>query len=547
MINTLVNLMLAISLVCLLIRCSNSHGDIVLDNIENIIEQYPDSALTLLSRIPNTDQFSKNDINRYNLLLIEAKDKCYEDITSDTIIVRVRDYYISTNNLKYIVLASYYSGRVLQEKNQTGRAINAYLEALNYARNISNNNLKGLILSNLSIVYGQKKLYDEAIKTAKESVNCFKESNNIKNEINSFVLIGNHFMLKNELDSAFIYYRKGTELSEINGLISQKVMIMQNIAIVYRNVGQYDKAKDLLNKIIEISKANDNSRIYLSMANTFIAESRYDSATIYANLALNTNDSLTKRSAYFVLSNIKEQQGNFKGALAEYKNYTKLITKIIEDEKDKTIMELSDKNQYIDLKNRHSELIIQNHKTILISMVIVIIACFFSLFYYIKFTKKKKYIEEADEKIESLKNMAHNYSEDQSFKNILLHHFDILKKAFFIDQYINEDDRKKGERIIKKFNEIVYGQNTLNWDMLYETMNKLRNGYYQKIKDKYPELDESEFRICCLTCESFSSTEISIIMNLTSNTVNKKKSIARKKIGVLPYGDILAFFNEQIS
>ena len=72
--------------------------------------------------------------------------------------------------------------------------------------------------------------------------------------------------------------------------------------------------------------------------------------------------------------------------------------------------------------------------------------------------------------------MSEKYDENEkTFMSYLLKHFNVLKKVSGLEIYMNKEKSHKDEFWIKKFNEIVYGQNTLNWDILYDIMNELHN------------------------------------------------------------------------
>lgn len=60
--------------------------DQTMDNVASIIEQYPDSALSLLDSLVHPEDLSKSQYNRFILLLLQAKDKSYKDIVLDTFI-----------------------------------------------------------------------------------------------------------------------------------------------------------------------------------------------------------------------------------------------------------------------------------------------------------------------------------------------------------------------------------------------------------------------------------------------------------------------------
>lgn len=99
---------------------------------------------------------------------------------------------------------------------------------------------------------------------------------------------------------------------------------------------------------------------------------------------------------------------------------------------------------------------------------------------------------------------------------------------------------------LKKINDIIYNQDVLDWDFLYDIMNKSYDNFFIKLKIKYPELKEIEFRIVCLTYTDFSTEDIALILNFTVNTINIKRSAIRKKLGVEAYANINDFLNRQL-
>ena len=146
-----------------------------------------------------------------------------------------------------------------------------------------------------------------------------------------------------------------------------------------------------------------------------------------------------------------------------------------------------------------------------------------------------------------MKELARNYNDNEdSFRSILLRHFDILKKTALLEGYLNEEEKGKGKKLLRKFNEVVYGSKDLEWAVLYQTLDNLHNGFFERLKREFPNLDESEFRICCLTYDEFDNTEIAIVLNYSINTIQTKKSIIRKKLGIRSYGDIRDFLLREV-
>jgi hypothetical protein len=77
-------------------------------------------------------------------------------------------------------------------------------------------------------------------------------------------------------------------------------------------------------------------------------------------------------------------------------------------------------------------------------------------------------------------------------------------------------------------------------------MNILQNGFYDKIKEKYPHWNETEFRVFCLTCEpQFDDTIIAVVLDTTIPMVRKIRNKVRKDMGIPKYDHNFIAFLEQ--
>ena len=84
-----------------------------LDRAEVLMQQYPDSALHLLESVDNTKSLSERGRARYAVLLSQAYDKNYIDVTNDSLISIATDYFSErSDDRRYDMLSHYYHARV---------------------------------------------------------------------------------------------------------------------------------------------------------------------------------------------------------------------------------------------------------------------------------------------------------------------------------------------------------------------------------------------------------------------------------------------------
>ncbi|MDR0866253.1 MAG: tetratricopeptide repeat protein [Candidatus Symbiothrix sp.] len=440
----------------------------------------------------------------------------------------------------------------MHEAKSFEKAASTYLEAEKYANDGENDNLKGLIQSNLSIIYRQQFLKEKAIIHGKKAIDLFHKAQNHKNESRLLLLVGGCFLGQQENDSALYYYNKSLSLANDYNMHLEQATVRQNIGYAYQKGGNYIESKKWLHEALAFSGENDlaKARIFKNLARVCRLANQPDSAQFYMNqfLAIHTEDIDLLGSAYLLLSEMEEDKGHNKEALRYYKEYNDYIIKLFENSENNALLELQEKYNFETLKNKNNQLVIEKQRMLLMAIVGIILASFICFYFYLKYNQKKKKEFETEQKIETLMKMAEKYSEKESSnQDMLLRHFDILKKAAFMSKYISEKNRPQGELLIKKFNNIVYEQETFHWDVLYQSMNELHDGMYTRIHDKYLQLDESEFRIGCLCCEKFTGSEIALLMDLSVNTIHKKMTEIRKKTGVGRYENIADFLIKSVS
>jgi tetratricopeptide (TPR) repeat protein len=232
-------------LLLLLCFCSRQkkQDESALNKAESIIEQHPDSALRLLNTVLFPEDLNKTLFNKYNLLLLQARDKNDKDITGDTIIFSVKDYYVRKKDFANAALAAFYCGRVWHEQNDADRAIEAYQEAGEWAGKTENYNLKGLILGNLGILHSEYSLYEKAIELNKNAVEMYDKAKNYRNKISAWGLIGDCFALNEKIDSAFYYYNESLKLADSCNIPELQSNVRQSMAVAYREQGFYEEAK----------------------------------------------------------------------------------------------------------------------------------------------------------------------------------------------------------------------------------------------------------------------------------------------------------------
>jgi tetratricopeptide (TPR) repeat protein len=520
--------------------------------VENLVEQQPDSALNLLDAIQNPYVLNKEGKARYYLLLVQAKDKVFEDISHDTLIFQSKNYYQKKKDMKYLALAEFYSGRVYQSQGESEKAMQAYLEAETTAAATNDDNLSGLITYYIGDIYYNQLSYDEAIDKFKQARQYFSRSaGNYKREIQTFNIIGNSYFIKEQRDSAFIYFNSALHAAEIHRDTIQQMTVRQNLGVAYRATGNFSLAKEyLLSALAFKSDEELEASIYLNLAQVYNELNLKDSVAYYTHTALlffeKKNKASSLSNVYRLLASMAEKHEDYKQALEYHRKYSKYLASIVSESRNHNIQEVEKKYHFELLQNEKNRLLIEKQWILITLMILFFVTGMIFIYFSRRNMRQRIILVEAEQKICALQQLANDYDEkENTVMKLILEEFEIYKKAISMKQIMSLGKKETISRkeFFQKINEIFYGQKEYDWDKLFRILNVIYNNRFIEIKEQYSELTDEEFQITCLSCCDFDNAQIGSYLNKAENTVKQKKTEIRHKLGMNERENFTLFFN----
>lgn len=145
------------------VSCSPLQDRRTLKEIEALMPDRPDSALSVLRSLQPQDLTGLHVRPLYNLLLSEAFDKNYIDLTNDSLALSANHYYAEHGSKIHRLKSWYYLGRIRFNSGNYAEALINYNKALSIADELENNHYKGLINREISNTYAQNRDYKRAI------------------------------------------------------------------------------------------------------------------------------------------------------------------------------------------------------------------------------------------------------------------------------------------------------------------------------------------------------------------------------------------------
>jgi len=196
----------------------------VLNRAEALMNEHPDSALNLLRTLTFDDFQKEKNRARYALLHSQALDKNYIDVTNDSLISVAVEYYKDKDDVRSKFFSYYYMGRVHANGERYLQATSCLMESEQLAEEVNDDYLSGLLYSEMGRIY---RLYYDYPKSLEA-------------------------------------YQKAVDFYERAGMIRHRNYMWLNKSSVYRDMNRDDEGEELLEKVLESAKAENDATLIRS-------------------------------------------------------------------------------------------------------------------------------------------------------------------------------------------------------------------------------------------------------------------------------------------
>ena len=525
----------------LLLSCSR-HNDAerLLSQAQAVMETSPDTAAMYLDSILMPEKFLKKDrYMEYLVTRVQAKYKNYDNIKDDTNIFETKAYFdkkvqqpiANSQSSKYQMYAHLYSACVYDERGEYENAMKDYKTAFTLAENMHDSLYMWRINNYIAKVFYNQTYWSEALMIYKKSVSL---ANNSSDKANSLDNIAKMYYMNNYIDSARFNIEQAVNLAEQTNDSNTRSSIYQSAYVFYKEFNEIELAWKYLNLSVKYNQDISKKSLYnLNFLSLFLKEGNMDSARIYVNRLRNEFDKIEYN---FLKSSVCDNFTDYYYSINKYDSalyYQKELTYILEDisnqNMDDNIYEMQKKYDYELQRNIYQTKL---NKRLILTVFVLITLLFVSIISFIMITKSKRREQVLTKEVEDLSNVKNDYDKfkheiKESFDNSLKARFDIIRK-------VNTFERNnKTNKNIKEIKEYAYGS---PYKTAFEASVDVIESSYNKItsfiKESYPELNETEYKICLLSIAPISTDDIANFVELGSDSVRKSRSNIRKKLNI---------------
>ena len=161
------------------VSCHPNNERLILDKAEEVIDDYPDSALQILSSIHKENLRRQKDYAYYSLLYAKALDKNYIDTTDVSVISPAVSFYENIHSTEKLALSLYYLGRIQQNSLDIKESMLSFTKAEKLLETINNPTLSYLLKMAIANNYTQSYNTFEELRYTFDAL-CLAKQHNLE-------------------------------------------------------------------------------------------------------------------------------------------------------------------------------------------------------------------------------------------------------------------------------------------------------------------------------------------------------------------------------
>ena len=534
------NLVFMLVMACAIAGCSRVDDGMVrgrravgilMDSVEQIMDNNPAYADSLIKRIDSRSIHNKEQKARYALLYTAAEYKNYQPVTNDSLIMEAVRFYSISKNIDYRFLSYYYLGCVYVELGKLSDASLALAQAERFANRINNDYWKGLLYTQLGAIYIESCDFPRAKKYFTMAHECYDCAGKELHTISSLFEIA-------RCERGMHHYKESDSLARI---VQDKAFDIDYEELYCSTLINrfycflFGEEKDSLsvfyNNYISKIEERESKPFYFELVALYYNKiNDYELSEFYLDKALNYSlDRTDSIYWYYISSLLAESKGETEQALALFRSYTALQNKDL-----RAIL----RDPVLGVQKDHYRIIAENESlksshammTLVLCVIIflLIIVIVLVTYHYKKKRMKEQLfdsltvVEDLTNKIEQLKNQVRvQFHERHDMSNRLY--------SMYFDS--ESQDKVTKQQLTVTINSLIREytapESVRKLDAL---INDSYGGIMNRLMADEMGLSDKEIQLLRFSFAGLSSKSVSVIIKETPQNIYQIKSRLLKKV-----------------
>lgn len=416
-----------------------------------------------------------------------------------------------------------------ENEGETELAMTTYRQALDAAQNEGDTALIGLVQQYMGMLLLQQYSFDEAIEMLHQSAATTKDDPVMISYSNSG--IGRAYFIIDSIDKSLHHFQKAVEYAEQSADSNVMSVAYQNIGAIYNEIGNYD---DALNYIRLSLKYNNEEkeipRYHLNLAYIFLDMNINDSSSYYENILKQELDSINDKTLKVAINHFLYNKAlvdnNIDSAFHYYMTFAEMDMELLEERLQQNVLEIQKKYDYEKVENDYNLELLKKQRTLtFLLFLLLIIGVVLLILINRNLRRRKEELRMKDEilkfenEILRLNEIKGDYKRNLEWKYMLVYSMTLM-------------DRNKTESHYKTIKRKIYDNTETAFDAVMKIFEEEHPGLAEAIRQKYPILSDTEYKVGIMSLTPFSSQETADILGKSINTINKARTNIRKKLEI---------------
>ena len=525
-----------------------SVSDRLLNEVGKAIAINPDSASNLLKSISSPEKLDNKTFARWCMLSGKITDEIFNSILPTYQLERAYDWYSSHGSPDEQVQILIYLGRSYFADGDYDKAMSIYTNALDIAEKNKLNNLTGYTYSYIGDLYGEKFMRTEAIKRYKAAAECFKKENNTDSYACALRDVGREYACIDSLSRALKILTIADSVARNTKNIEVTASIDNALGNIYAMQNKYDKAEEYFLKALV---GRETMPDYMALIDLYIASGAINKAQELLSKILQDNPKYTYSIKYLYYQ-IYNEEKNYKEALTNLKEYVEITDSIIYADNQSKILNIESKYNHLKISKEVDRLKIKQQSYIIVLVICIGILLLIIIGYLLYRKKAKEKIQRQQEELNRIKTDLLYVSLELEKKKRLLDTFKEKNESYEEMQeeisLLTTNYKQLQNKILENsplHKELIHLANQnkprnnkplitdKQWKLIADEITYIYPNLRKYIYSRCPDLPEQDFWYCCLYISGFDTNTEAKLLNITVDSVRKKRLRLRQKLNII--------------
>lgn len=525
-----------------------SVSDRLLNEVGKAIAINPDSASNLLKSISSPEKLDDKTFARWCMLSGKITDEIFTTILPTYQLERAYDWYSSHGSPDEQVQILIYLGRSYFADGDYDKAMSIYTNALDIAEKNKFNNLIGYIYDYIGDLYREKFMRTEAIKRYEAAAECFKKENNTDSYACALRDVGREYAEMDSLSHALHILIVADSVANKTKNIEVTASINNALGNIYAMQNKYDKAEKYLLKALLTGR--EKMPDYVALIDLYTTSGSINKAKeLLSKIPQDTPQyTCSIKYLYYQIYNAEE---NYKEALVNLEEYVNMVDSIVYADSQSKILDIESKYNHLKISKEVDRLKIKQQSYIIISIICIITLLLITIGYLLYRKKAKEKIQRQRDELYLIKTNLLNVSLELEKKKRLLDTFKekneyynkMQEEIILLTANYKELQNKSLENspLFKELTHLTTQNKPRNnrslitdeqWKLITDEITHIYPNLHRYIYSLCPDLQIQDFMYCCLYMYGFDTNAEAQLINITVDSVRKKRLRLRQKLGI---------------